>query len=345
MSRVLSSGLWAGLCAGMVLFFPLQLLGAEQSTEYPTEYPTEQPHPSKRIEMLDTPRDYLAGKYVGLASKIDRFFGDSRNFQESNTSVLQIDLTRVSGYGGNNQYVLTAKARLRLPATEGRLHLLVESDPERNITSEEAKGQAGANKKVLNPQSNVAKPESYAAALRYEKTEESRWHNSADAGIQFSGISAPPNPFARARSSYTLPLDRWQLKASQSVFWFNSIGLGENTQMDLERFISEPLLFRASSNATWLYDSRNFDLRQDLSLYYTRDERTAVLYQASAIAVTRPQFQATDFVILMAYRYDLHRKWMFFEFSPQVHFPRTEKYEASPTLVVRLEMLFDGSQN
>ena len=184
----------------MVLFFPLQLLGAEQSTEYPTEYPTEQPHPVKRIEMLDTPHDYLAGKYVGLASKIDRFFGDSRNFQESNTSVLQIDLTRVSGYGGNNQYVLAAKARLRLPATEGRLHLLVESDPEKNITPEEAKGQAGANKKVLNPQNKVTKPESYAAALRYEKTEESRWHNSADAGIQFSGISAPPNPFARARS-------------------------------------------------------------------------------------------------------------------------------------------------
>ena len=324
------------LLVGIVLLFPLQLLGAEQSAE--------QVRQSDRIETIDTPRDYLSGKFVGLASSIDRFFGDDRNFQESNKSVFKLDLTRMSGYGGDNKFVLSGRAKLRLPATEGRLHLLLESDPEKNISPEPAKGQADVNKNVVTPASNVVKPESYAAALRYEKAEESRWHYSTDVGIQFRGITTDPNPFARARGSYSMPLDQWRLKAAETLFWFHTIGAGTSTQLDVERLISEPFLFRATSNATWLYDKRNFDLRQDLSVYHTLSERTALLYQASAIGVTNPHVQAMDYVVLMVYRYRLHRNWIFFELSPQLHFPRERNFQSNPTFIMRLEMLFDGSK-
>jgi len=59
--------------------------------------------------------------------------------------------------------------------------------------------------------------------------------------------------------------------------------VGETTQLDLERVFSPQLLFRASSNATWLRNKHNFDLRQDLSVYHTLNDRTALLYQLSAI--------------------------------------------------------------
>lgn len=314
----------------MALLFPLRLLGAEQSTEQ-----VQQPG---LLDPIDAPRNYLSGKLVSFASSIDRFFGDDRNYQESNKSMFQLSLVRVTGYGGDRKFVLSARANLNLPSTEKRLHLLLESNPDQNITGEPTQTQ---NTPLTN---QVDKPQSYGVAVRYgkEKPEERPWYFSTDAGLKFQGINI--NPFARARGSYSVPLGQWRLKAAESVYWFNTIGAGETTQLDLEHFLSEAILFRASSNATWLNDKQNFDLRQDLSIYHTVSERTALLYQASAIGVSNPQYQITEYVLAMLYRYRLHRDWIFFELSPQLHFPKTNDFQSSPTLSMRLEMLFDESK-
>lgn len=312
-----------------MLLLPLNSLGEAQSS--PPAAPPD------RFDPIDTPRDYLSGKLINFANDIDRFFGDDRNYQESNQSVFQIDLTKVAGYGGDPKIALSGRAKIHLPSTEKRLHLMLETNPDKNITGEPAQGQT-------TPITQVSAPGSYAAAVRYEKEKEVErpWHFSADAGVQFQGIDT--DPFARARGSYSVPLGLWRLKVAESVYWFRTIGAGETTQFDLEHFISDPILFRASSNATWLHDKQNFDLRQDLSIYHTLNDRTALLYQVSAMGVSNPQLQATDYVAFMLYRYRLHRKWIFFEVSPQMHFPRAQKYQFSPALSLRLEMLFDESK-
>ncbi|MEO8331649.1 MAG: hypothetical protein ABI479_04395 [Gallionella sp.] len=319
------SPLPSGLMLGVALAFPLQLLAAEQP---------DQPTSPILFDVVDAPRDYLAEKFVSFAADIDRFFGDNRNYQESNKSVLQIDLSRVAGYGGGRNFVLSGRAKLHLPTTEQRLHLLLETDPEKNVTGESTQGQPV----VFN---QVVAPGKVSLAARYQKAEETRWHFSTDAGIQ---IRSPLQPFARARGSYSIPMEQWRMKVAESVFWFNTIGAGESTQLDLEHPFSEPVLFRASSNATWLHDKQNFDLRQDLSIYHTLNERSALLYQASAIGVSRPQGQVTDYVALMLYRYRLHRDWVFLELSPQLHFPKERNYRSSPMFSMRLEMLFDETK-
>ena len=86
------------------------------------------------------------------------------------------------------------------------------------------------------------------------------------------------------------------------------------------------------------------DLRQDFSVYHTLDDRTALLYQASVIGVTNPQAQVMDYVVLMLYRRRIHKDWIFLELSPQLHFPRERNYRLSPTLSMRLEMLFEGGK-
>jgi hypothetical protein len=336
-----------GLLSGIALFFPLKLLGAEtvvpqsEPSVQQAEQPVPQTEPSapqtQKLDLFapfDAPRDYLSGKLVSFASGIDRFFGNDRNYQESNQSVFQIDLVRVMGYGGDRKFALSGRAKMDLPTIEKRLHLLLETNPDKNVTGEQTQGQSV----LLN---QVATPESYAAAVRYEKSAESVWNFSTDAGVKFQGGLTP---FARARGSYSVPMDQWRLKAAESVYWFNTIGAGETTQLDLERFLSEQALFRATSNATWLNDTQNFDLRQDLSVYHTLNDRTALLYQASAIGVSNPQYQLTEYVVLMLYRYRLHRNWIFFELSPQLHFPKINNFKSSPALSMRLEMLFDESK-
>ena len=247
---VLPYRLPSSLVLGIILFIPLKLFGAEQSAAQ-----VQQPD---FFTPIDAPRDYLSGKLVTFASDIDRFFGNERNYQESNQSVVQLDLSRVAGYGGDRKFDLAARVNLRLPATEGRFHLLLESDPEKNVTTE----QTQVPPTVLSNQ--VTTPKSYSLAARYMKELKDVWNISTDAGLKFP---IPVTPFLRSRGSYSVPLGKeWRLKAAESVYWFNTIGVGETTQIDLEHALSKPVLFRATSTATWLNNTQNFDLRQDLSI-------------------------------------------------------------------------------
>jgi hypothetical protein len=280
----------------------------------------------------------LSRQIVGFATDIDRFFGDERNYQETNNSMVQLDLDRVSGYGGDSKFALSARANLNLPATEKRLHLLLESNPDQNIAGAPAQSQ-------FTPLNNqIDTPQSFGLALRYQQVKEElkASHLNADAGLKFQGIRV--NPYVRAGGSYSVPFDQWRLKAWQTVYWFNTIGAGETTQIDLEHILNPSMLFRATSNATWLKDTGYFDLRQDLSLYHTWDERTALLYQLSALGVSEPQWQVTEHVASFFYRYRMHQKWMFFEMSPQLYFPRTNNFQSAFTLSVRLEMLLDETK-
>lgn len=287
---------------------------------------------TEQLEVLDQPHDYLSQKFVGLVNEIDRFFGDERHYQEANHSVFQLDLHQTSGYAGEQKMVLAGRANVSLPNTEKRLHLLIESNPDKNTSGETPINQT-------TPIKDVSAPSSYAAAMRYEQATQAALHLSTDAGIKFQGLSS--TPFTRARASYATPLDNWRMKITETAFWFNSTGIGASSQLDFERSLGAPTMLRASSNATWLHDKQNFDLRQDVSVFHTLNQRAALLYQASAMGVSQPQPHATDYVLTMLYRYRLHQKWMFFEISPQLHFPQIKNYQASPALLLRLEMLFD----
>jgi len=349
----------ASLLLGMALLFPLGLLGAEQSDAPVPQADTPVPQPAESVPQqttpapqatapveqpdlftpIDAPHDYLSRKIINFATDIDRFFGNERNYQESNKSVFQLGLSRSSGYGGDRKLVLAARANLNLPSTEKRFHLLLEPNPDQNIS-----GEPTPNLNTTPLTNRVETPQSYGLALRYEKVKEElkAWHLSTDAGLKFQGVNI--DPFVRARGSYSIPLDKWRLKAAESVYWFNTIGVGETTQIDLEHLISEPVLFRATTNATWLRDKQNFDLRQDLSVYHTLDDRTALLYQASVVGVSNPQVEVTQYIAQILYRYRLHRQWVFFELNPQLIFPKVNNFNTSFALTVRLEMRFDESQ-
>ena len=359
MRRIRSFRLLRNLLLGGVFLFPLQLFGADQAApltqqaipevqqvapdaQHSVPYiqePLPQVQPPGSFDSMDAPRNYLSDKIAKLASSFDRFFGGDRHYQESNQSAIQVSLARVAGYGGDPKFTLATKLNISLPATEQRLRLLLETDPVKNTTTNnDVTGTTipTQGRTILN--NKVVVPESTALAVRYVAPEEAAFHFHVDGGLQFP---IPVKPFVRARSDYSAPLGEWRMKAAESVYWFNTLGVGSTTLLDFERIISAPVLFRASTNVTWLKDTNNFDLRQDLSVYHTLNDRTALLYQASAIGVTNPTFQVSDYVLLAFCRYRMHEKWLFFELSPQLHFPVERNYKVSPALSMRLEMQFD----
>jgi hypothetical protein len=344
----------ASLLLGIVLLVPLHLLAAEQQaipqsgvpqtqsgvpqTQSIIEPPPQSGIPQTQVmdsfDSMQAPRDYLSGKVTSFASYIDRFFGGDRHYQESNPSVFQMNLNRATGYGGGRKFELDARLNLRLPITEGKLRLLIETDPERNAMD------AAAKTAPVLPSKTVA-PKGVGVAARFATTDQSTWHFHTDAGLKFP---IPIRPFVRSAVNYSVPLGDWRMTAAESVYWFNGLGVGETTTLNLERILTVQFLFRSSSNVTWLKDRQNLDMRQDLSFFHTLDDRTALLYQLSTFGVSNPGNQVTDTVLLVDYRYRLHQKWLYFDFSPQLHFPKLKNYQATPSFNVRLEVLFDDTR-
>ncbi|HUX90956.1 MAG TPA: hypothetical protein VMV48_09745 [Gallionellaceae bacterium] len=309
-------------------------LPLEPAVEPPAEPPAVTVAEPTILETMDAPRDYLSEKIVAFTTKVDHFFGDERYYQEYNKSVIQLELHETFAGGGNHTLGFEGKAKLDLPAAEKRFHFVIESNPEKKTAGEVKKDQP------VTP-SEPTTPDKYAASLRYEKSEESLWHFSSDLGAKFQ---FPLDPFVRTRGSYAIQLEEWRLKVAETLFWFSTIGLGETTQFDMERVLSEPVLFRATSTATCFESPQNCDLRQDLSVFHTLNERSALLYQASVIGVSQPQLEETAYVLLTRYRYRLHREWVFFEITPQLNFPKTDDFKLNALLLLRLELLFGATK-
>lgn len=304
------------------LCFPLPLR-AENETSTPTLV-------ESGIAATDATRNYVSHYFLAMTGAIDRFFGDERHFQESNDSVLQLDWNELMEPGGTRQGRLSGRMKLHLPSTERRFHLLLESDPVQNSTSTVSANQPRAV-------GQTATSEEYAAAMRYEKQEEQAWHYSSDVGIR---VQAPLQPFVRGRVSHVIPLQTWLMKNTGTLFWFSQIGPGSSAQSDFDRPLTPQTLFRAGSNATWLHLPQRLDLRQDFTLFHTIDERRALQYQVSIIGTTQPYTRVEDCVLSVLYRRQLHRKWLFFELNPQLHFPHAEQFRFTPQLWLRLQVLF-----
>lgn len=284
------------------------------------------------MEQADATREFVSEQFVRLVSGLDRFFGDERNYQESNRSVFQLDLNEQLLAGGQRETTLSGRIKLHLPSTEHRMHLLLESDPEQNSTA--TPGTANQPQR-LGP---FRAPGEYGLALRLEESEEQVWHTSTDIGVK---LHAPLEPFARARASMVVPLGEWRMKPAQSLFWFSQSGPGESTQIDFERPLAEQTLFRATSNVTWWHLPQRFDWQQDFTVFHSIDAERAVQYQLSLIGVSKPQSRLDDAVLSVLYRRQLNRPWLFFEFNPQLHFRHSQSYDMDPVLWLRLQILFD----
>lgn len=323
------------LWAMLAVFCAMQARGEEAVATEPIVAETPPVTPvSDVFDPFEATRNYLSGKLTRFASYLDSYFGGNPHFQERNPSVMYVNLSRATGYGGTGQYDLAASLNLRLPISEGRLHLLIETDPERNLEDEPVRSST-----VMNIKPTTRK--SIALAARYALEEKDGWRFRTDAGIRFP---LPVQPFVRSKLGYSIPVDDWRLTLGESVYWFSQTGVGETSQIDMERQVSPSIMFRATSMAIWLKDKQNFDMSQSFTFYHTVSDRTSLIYQASVFGISAPSTQMTDMVFLVNYRYRLHQKWLFFEITPQLHFPNENQYKGSPALSMRLQMLFDDAR-
>ena len=323
------------LILGILLLYPLVSIAGDVLVEIPEDLP---PKPS----YIDFKRDYLSDKFVGFASGIDSFFGTDRNFQETNKSVLQIDATQVTQEGNAPTIGLSFKAKFHLPNAQRRLRLLIESNPDQNLPGQTLGQQLQQQQTSIFKE--VSTPDSYGAALRFGSKEGDPLQSSVDGGLKADNgkefYTYSIHPFARSSASYFYPMSFVQLKLTESAFWFNSTGLGENTLLEVDRHITDKVMFRASSGATFLIKNVDYAYHQDFAIFDTIDREKSLLYQISANGVSRPAAEITEYVALVLYRRLIHQDWVFLEINPQLHFPKVNNFQLNSELILRLEFMF-----
>ena len=319
------------LVLGITLLLPSVSLAEDAVLNPPEDLP---PKPG----YIDFERDYLSDKFVNFATGIDSFFGTDRHFQETNQSVLQIDATQISQQGNLPSIGLSFKAKFHLPNAQRRLRLMLESNPDKNLPGQALSQQQASIFK------EVATPDSYGAALRFENREGSPLQLSVDGGLKadngYEFYTYSIHPFARASASYLYPMKHVQLKLTESAFWFNSTGLGENTLFEVDHNISDKVLFRVTSGATYLVNNDDFTFHQDFAIFDTIDKEKSLLYQISALGVTRPDTYISEYVALVLYRRRIHQDWVFLEINPQLHYPKANNFQLNAELILRLEFMF-----
>jgi len=315
-------------CAALFISAALNatpLHAAETTSKNPAEKPGE-PH-IPLLEPLDNTRNAVSRQVTEFANWLDNFFGDDRIYDESQNSRLKLNLLQINEEGYQPRYEANLQGKLTLPNTQERLKLLFESDPEENVNADTSIIEA-------------VEAQEQSLGLRYIQLSTDWLRANTDVGVRFR--SGGLDTFVRFRLRGLFNFGHWNLRATETLFWRDSTGPGTTTRLDIERRFAKTWLFRATSKATWLDKTRQFDMGQDFFLIHTINKHRAVIYHTGLTAVSEPEMQTTGYTLSVRLRQQIHRDWLFFEINPKVVYPRAENFHSRHSLTFRLEVVFGG---
>lgn len=318
---VLWRGLIPGLCATTLFAPPLQAGEAEN---------TESTDPLPRILMLEPLNEYrdtAAEGVTQLANWLDNFFANDLVYDEKQKSHIKLNLLQISEEGYEPRYEANLQGKLTLPDTEDRLKILLESDPE-----EDAEPVSTVTQAVESTEQSLG--------LRYIQYTSDWLLAHTDVGIRYrSGFDT----FARFRLRGLYTVDDWQFRLAETLFWRDSTGPGETTQLDIERRLGRNYLLRSTSQATWMDETRQFDMGQDFYLIHDINKYRGVIYRAGLTAISEPNSHITAYILSIRLRQQIHSNWLFFEINPQILYPKEEDYHDRHSLTFKLEMVFGAT--
>ncbi len=317
-----------GCCT--TLFFSILLCAIPLHTSAETNTGSTEKTIEPRIpllEPLDSTRNAVAHQVTEFANWLDNFFGDERIYDESQNSSLKLNLLQINEEGHQPRYEANLQGKLTLPNTQKRLELLFESDPEES---------ANADNTVV----EAVEAQEQSLGLRYIQLSTDWLRANTDIGVRFR--SGGLDTFVRFRLRGLFNLGHWNLRATETLFWRDSTGPGSTTRLDIERRLAKTWLFRATSKATWLDETRQFDMGQDFFLIHAINKHRAVIYHTGLTAVSEPKMQTTGYTLSIRLREQIHRDWLFFEINPKVVYPQAENFHSRHSLTFKLEVVFGG---
>lgn len=283
------------------------------------------------LDYLNAPHAWFSRRLGNLSRQIDSYFGSSIDlYNEISGTYVEVELAQQLAEAGDDETDADFRIKLELPRTEQRLDLLLESVREELDPRDDDAADQPRRTRDDEPAPGIF------AGLRRVFVDTTGLQVSADAGVK---VRTPLEPFARTRLRRTWPLGEWQLRFKESLFWFDSDGAGQTTEIDLDRWLSERFALRTSGRYRWRDETDEWRIGHGVALFQILDRRNSLAYEAGVQASNRPLLRSEQYRLGLRFRRRLHRDWLFLSLVPDVIWRRKRDFRPEPGLRIELEAL------
>lgn len=296
---------------------------ADEITNIPVE-------PAKLPKKMVQTQKKISSSIVRLSQRLDHFFSNERSEAEIQETYIKLNLVNQLIEGEIPTYNADVKTRFVLPQTQKKLGLILES-VERDF-------QAIDENRESIQQSVASKDLSTGVRFFVRATE--TINLSLDSGIL---VRLPLDPFARLRARRSWTMKNWELRLTQSYYWYHTTGEGANTDISADRQIDDSKIFRFRNLAHWRKNNETTNFEHSLNLYHTLSDRQAFSYSVGINSVSRPVLNVNNYFYGLRYRHRLFQDWLFGEITPLATYPREKDFIFVPSLTFKLEVIFGAS--
>jgi hypothetical protein len=281
---------------------------------------------------IDAAHGSISSGVLETARWLDSFFSDPRIENEITETRVKVRFSVFAQEDDKVEYNVRANLRLDLPFLKERFQLLISGDPEEEEDFRAISGREGERAAL------ASSDEDFSASLRYFLEDSLKRNISLRSGVRWR--NGMPTVFLEPRYRQTTLLDSWLFRFTQRVIGFTDGRKGARTIFDLEREIGKALFFRSSAEGSWESDEDGYAYSLGFSVFKSFSPRRAIIFGLGSSFNTRPHNQLENVAMSVRYRQRILRDWLFYEIIPQVSFPRERDFEATPGILLRLEMLF-----
>jgi hypothetical protein len=288
---------------------------------------------SKAPTVIDAAHKRISSGVLATATWLDSFFSDPRIENEISETRVKVRFSIFAEEDDAVEYNVRANLRLDLPVLKDKLHLLIAGDPD----DDEEDFQALSGREGERPELTSA-DDDFSASLRYFLVDTLQRNVSLRSGVKWrNGL---PTVFLEPRYRQSVPLDSWLFRFTQRLIGFTDGRRGVRTTFDFERELRQPFFFRTTLDGSWASDEEGYFYDQSFFLFQRFSSRRVIIYGWGNFFRTRPHHQLDNVVLSVRYRQRILRDWLFYEVIPQISFPDERDRDATPAILLRLEMFF-----
>ncbi len=228
--------------------------------------------------------------------------------------------------GDLNQFDFRFKIRVKLPALQDRLELLLSDD------EEDANQQAV--KAARNQQ--LGSDDQATVALQFK--------NKPDSKVAYRiGLGRGSQIYTRARYSDKFDVnERNRINYSAEANYYTEDQLGVETRISLIHTLSKNTAIELDN--TFRYRDKTEDLfwRHEIQYLFLQDDKTSYLFSAMVDGSNKPSYREEQVLMSMRYKKNVLRSWLYLEVEPYVIWLREESFRTSFGIAIRAEVHFSN---
>jgi hypothetical protein len=277
-------------------------------------------------QQLDQFHDSLTTRVATTARWLDMFFDDVIYEDEQNQSHLKLRFDTFSEKGSSLDFQPHVKGRLRLPGAEKKWNLFISGNDDFDQNN------------ATNNLTNRTEETESSIGLNYFINRDLQKSISISGGV--SRRDGEYGVYLKPRLRKLWQFQNWDIRFTQAVRFHTNSKVDSSSRLDFENILTNKLFFRFTSQLDWyetkagLFYSNNFIIRQSIN----KDQ--VLTYEWSNYFKTKPENILEQVDLRIVYRRRFWKKWLFYEFSPQITFSEENDYHPNPGLLLRLEMVF-----